>query len=228
MKLTWYGHASFRVEGRTDAGPLVVVTDPYTPETAGFAPVREAADIVITSSVNDDFHDRADLVPGPHEHVDALAVWDAGGSREAKGLGIETVEAAEAKDHPSGHPERCAMYAFTLDGLRVVHMGDVGNPLNDTQMEFLRGTDVLLALAGGFPTIALDDLKVAIEETRPRVVVPMHFQTLTYRPRNALWVESFLSLFDRERTELACAPSIELTRETLPEETRAIVLDYVR
>ena len=229
MNLTWYGHACLRVEGRTDDGRRVsVVTDPYTPETAGYAPVPEAPDIVVTSSVTDDYHDRADLVPGPHVHVNALEIADGGGSRDVEGLRIDAVEAAEADLHPSGHPDRCAMYAFRLDGLRIVHMGDVGNPLSGRQMEFLRGTDVLLALAGGFPTIALDDLKTAIRETRPRIVVPMHFRTLAYRPRNTLWIESFLGLFAEDEVDWAHAPSASIERDALPEATRALVLDYLR
>ena len=229
MRMTWYGHACFRLEGEAGGRRLAVVTDPYTPETAGYAPVRERPDIVVTSSVTDDYHDRADLVPGPHVHVDALDVFDAdGGRRAVEGLEIESVEAAEAAHHPSGHPDRNAMYAFTLDGMRVAHMGDVGNPLSAPQMDFLRGTDVLLALAGGFPTIALDDLDMVIAEVRPRLVVPMHFRTLAYRPRNTLWIESFLSRFEEEAVDFACAPSVEIARGELGEATRVLVLDYLR
>ena len=229
MKITWYGQACLRLEGRTDDGrPLGVVTDPYTPERAGYPAVRDPADLVITSSVTDDFHDREDLIPGEHVHVNALAVADGGGRHEALGLEIEAVQAAEAVLHPSGHPDRCAMYAFRLDGLRVVHMGDVGNRLGDEQIDFLRDCDVLLALAGGFPTIALDDLMDAIEETKPRLVVPMHFRTLTYRPRNIAWIGDLLERFGEDRTDFAFAPSADVIAETLPDETRMLVLDYVR
>ena len=228
MKITWYGHASFRLEGDGGNGPVLVVTDPYTPETAGYPSVRDAADVVVTSSVTDDYHDRHDLIPGDHRHINALDVADDGGRLDAGKLLVEAVPAAEAELHPSGHPDRNAMYAFRLDGMRVAHMGDVGNPLDGRQIDFLRDTDVLLALAGGFPTIALDDLDAAIREVRPRVVIPMHFRTLTYRPRNTLWIESFLSRFDSARIDFACAPSMEITRATLPTETRVMVLDYVR
>ena len=228
MRITWHGHACFRLEGTGASGPLTVVTDPFTPRTAGYPPVREPADLVITSSVTDDYHDRHDLIPGEHVHVNALDVADGNGRLEAKGLAIEAVPAAEAEHHPSGHPDRNAMYAVTLDGMRIAHMGDVGNPLDGPQVDFLRGTDVLLALAGGFPTIALDDLDAAIREVRPRVVIPMHFRTLTYRPRNTLWIESFLSYHDEAAIDFACAPTIGLSRDGLPEPTRVIVLDYLR
>ena len=230
MRVTWYGHAAFRLDGRTERGEVGVVTDPYTPETAGYAPIAERPDIVVTSSVTDDYHDRADLVPGPHVHVNALEVADGGGTREVGGLAIEAVEAAEADRHPSGHPDRNAMYAFRLDGMRVAHMGDVGNPLSARQTDFLRGTDVLLALAGGFPTIALDDLAATIREVRPRLVIPMHFRTLSYRPRNTSWIEAFLALFDAGDVDFALAPTVDVAPADLPPrgETRVLVLDYLR
>lgn len=229
MRLTWYGHASLRLDGRTgDGTQLAIVTDPYTPAKAGYAPIEEPADIVITSSVTDDYHDRADLVPGDHVHVDALALADEGGTRDVRGLTVEAVEAAEADRHPSGHPDRCAMYAFTLDGVRVAHMGDVGNPLSAGQIDFLRGTDVLLALAGGFPTIALADLRTVIDEVAPPLVVPMHFRTLAYRPRNTAWIAEFLALFDDADVDFAHRPSVEIGRGDLPGRTRALVLDYLR
>ena len=228
MRITWYGHACFRLEGEADGRRISVVTDPYTPETAGYPPVRDAADIVVTSSVTDDYHDRHDLIQGDHLHVNALDVADDGGRRSVGGLAVEAVPAAEAELHPSGHPDRNAMYAFTLDGMRVAHMGDVGNPLDERQVDFLRNTDVLLALAGGFPTIALDDLDAAIRDVRPRVVIPMHFRTLSYRPRNTLWIESFLAYYDEDAIDFACAPSVEIGRDDLPPPTRVRVLDYVR
>ena len=68
------------------------------------------------------------------------------------------------------------MYRFELGGIRVSHMGDVGNPLTDRQMAALAGTDVLLALAVGPPTIELDDLWDVIQSVKPRVVIPMHYR----------------------------------------------------
>ncbi len=41
MRVSWYGHACFRLEG---AG-VSVITDPYTPEPAGLDPVTDTADI---------------------------------------------------------------------------------------------------------------------------------------------------------------------------------------
>lgn len=234
MKLTWYGHAAFRIE--SEAG-LAIVTDPYTPETAGYGAIRDAADVVIVSSSDDLFHCRADLVPGRDGKaplvVDAHQVARSGGAARVmpRGHSAVTVEACRAAEwvlHPSGSPGDNGMYRFTVDGVSIGHMGDIGNPPTGEQMAFLEGVDVLLALAGGPPTMQLADVHRLVEHARPRVVVPMHFRTLSYKPRNIAWVAEFIALFGEEACDFPCTHAVALTRETLPEPTRVVVLDHLR
>jgi L-ascorbate metabolism protein UlaG (beta-lactamase superfamily) len=225
MKLKWYGHASFRI---TDESGTAIITDPYTPETAGYSPITEPPDIVITSSDNDSFHCRADLIPGDFVTINALKVALSGEEIVVKGIPIRAIAAMEALDHPEHDPDQNGMYRFVVDGIHVGHIGDLGNPFSKKQIEFFQGVDVFLVLAGGLPTIKLPDLKTAIEAIRPRLVVPMHFRTLSYKPRNTLWIESFLSFFDDHDVDFACHYEATLTREELPEPTRILVLDYVK
>ena len=225
MKLKWYGHAAFRV---TSASGLSIITDPYTPETAGYAPITEPADVVIVSSDNDSFHCRHDLIPGSPSVINALELARDGGTRTVNGLTIHAIQAMEMEDHPFHDPDHNGMYRFEVDGITIGHMGDVGNPLTETQIAFFDDVDVLLALAGDVPTIRLDDLKTVIDHARPRLVVPMHFRTLTYKPRNTLWIESFLAYFADDHIDFACASEVELTPGDIPDHTRVLVLDYAR
>lgn len=225
MKIKWYGHAAFRLT--PERGPTVI-TDPYTPEGVGYAPIEDEADLVITSSDDDDAHCRADLIKGDPMVVNALQVALDGGRTDVGGLDIRAIEAAEWEEHPEHAPGQNAMYRFTLYGIDIAHMGDVGNPLSDRQIAFLEGVDVLLALAGGYLTIELDELKRVIDRARPKVVIPMHFRTLTYRPRNTHWIERFLSYFDDRDVDFACAAEVDLKRGDLPDETRVLVMDYIR
>lgn len=226
MRITWFGHAAFRLE---DARGVRVITDPYTPEGVGYPPIRETADLVIVSSDDDDAHCRADLIPGTPAVVNALTVAQAGGRTTAAGLEIRAIEAAEWDRHPEhAVPGQNGMYRFEMDGVRIAHMGDVGNPLTEAQQDFFADVDVLLALAGGYLTIELPDLMAMIRRARPKLVIPMHFRTLTYRPRNTLWIESFLSHFDDADIDFACAHTVTLDRADLPDATRVLVLDYAR
>ena len=225
MKVTWYGHAAFGLEAEGKR----IITDPYTPEGVGYAPIRDPADLVIISSDDDSAHCRADLISGDPVVVNALEVAQNGGKTDALGLEITAIEAAEWDHHPEhAVPGQNGMYRFTFDGITCAHMGDVGNPLTDAQQAFFEGTDVLFALAGGYLTLELPDLMEMIHRTRPRLVVPMHFRTLTYRPRNTMWIESFLSYFKDEDVDFAFGPTSEITKKSLPDRTSVLVMDYVR
>ncbi len=226
MQITWFGHAAFKL---TDASGLSVITDPYTPEGVGYPPIREPADIVIISSDDDSAHCRADLIEGQPEVVNALQVAQGEGRTKAKGLTIRAIEAAEWDKHPEhAVPGQNGMYRFEMDGLKIAHMGDVGNPLTKAQQDFFEDTDILLALAGGYLTIELPDLMEMIHRARPKLVIPMHFRTLTYRPRNTMWVESFLSYFRDDQVDFAFDHTIDITREALTDRTRVLVMDYLR
>ena len=226
MRVKWYGHAAFRLT--PESGP-VVITDPYTPEGVGYPPIPDPADLVLISSDDDSAHCRADLIAGAPAVMNALEVAQGGGRAEAAGLEVTAIEAAEWDHHPEhAVPGQNGMYRFTLDGIRFAHMGDVGNPLTDAQQDFFADTDVLFALAGGYLTIELPDLMEMIRRVRPRLVIPMHFRTLTYRPRNTMWIESFLGYFDDAQVDFACAHTVHLTQGEIPADTRVLVMDYVR
>jgi L-ascorbate metabolism protein UlaG (beta-lactamase superfamily) len=105
-------------------------------------------------------------------------------------------------------------------------MGDMGNAFSDTQIDFFKGVDILLALAGGHPTIELDDLKTVIDAVRPRLIIPMHFRTLRVKLRNMLWIQSFLDYFDEKDVDFAFDEEVTLTRDSLPESMRVLVLDH--
>ncbi len=226
MKITWYGHACFALES---CDGIRLYTDPYDPDKAGFKPFAEAADIIIKSSSNDDFHDNDHLVPMRNGAVvvDALEVAVNAGTTTAHGIEIRAIEALEHHDHPKGHPDRNAMYRFDVDGISFGHMGDMGNDFSEAQLEFFEDIDVLLSLAGGFPVISLDVLAQVISRLRPRLVIPMHFRTLCYKPADSLFITEFLKLFDKQDVSFATRSSVTLDKGDLPNSTRALVLAYV-
>lgn len=217
MRITFYGHACFRLEG----SGLSVVTDPYTPEEAGLEPVPEPSDAVVMSSALDSAHSCWKQVPGSPKVVNAL---DAVATPVTLGGGVEVrgIPAMEGEDRPDD-PKANALYTLALDGVRVCHMGDVGNPLQEDQLAPLRGrVDVLLALAGQTRTIALPDLDRAIEEISPRVVIPMHYRTPKIR-YSVGPVGDFLGRHEGERIERH-GSTLELEPALLPEERTIAVL----
>src|SRR6056297_2974377 len=134
MQIRWYGHAAFRLT--PENGPSII-TDPYLPDLVGYAPIPDTADLVITSSDDDDGHCRADLVPGTPEVLNAMTLVGSKGPKTVQGVEITALEAMEWEHHPDHEvPGQNAMYRMKLDGMQVAHMGDVGNRLTEEQMAF--------------------------------------------------------------------------------------------
>ena len=219
MKIKFYAHASFRLE----ADGLVVITDPYMPGpgNSGFDPIEEFAGIVIMSSATDDFHSDPSHVRGKPIVINALELPPQG--TEVRRIQIRSFPAYESKtfDYQSEFgrdPDANALYHFTLGGLRVLHMGDLGNPVAREHLDGLRGqVDILLALTGEHATIALDDLDDAIKAIGPRVIIPMHY----FSPRGVLKIEPvdrFLGRFPPESITRVGGPELELTPGSLPDD----------
>lgn len=226
MDIRWYGHASFGL--RPDNGPTII-TDPYTPDLVGYAAIPDEADLVVMSSADDDGHCRADLVPGQHEVLNALDVVAEGGSKTVKGIDFTAMGAMEWEHHPYHEvPGQNAMYRFELDGMKIAHMGDVGNRLTSEQMDFYEDVDVLLALTGAALTIKLPDLMEMVHRMRPKLVIPMHYRTLTYKGRRGAWIEDFLVHFHDEQVDYAFGYDAKITKDMIPSETRVLVMDYYR
>jgi L-ascorbate metabolism protein UlaG (beta-lactamase superfamily) len=216
MKIKWYAHASFLIEG----DGLRILTDPYSPAETDFPPITESADIVIRSSADDLGHCYAEMIPGDPIVVTATEIIDTGAT--VKGLNVTAIPVRESLIHKDS-PLDNGMYRFTVAGIKFAHMGDVGNRLTEEQLTGLAGADVLFALAGGPPTIDIDDLRDAIEILNPRVVIPMHY-AIPYANFKMLPVSELTDRFPAEKVTWLDGAEIELSRETLPAETHIFVL----
>ena len=218
MKIQWLAHASFLIEG----DGLRLITDPYEPnEVINLPPITMPADIVVRSSDDDEAHCFVETIPPGFDLVTATDIVDTGAT--VRGVRFEAIWSEESHLHKEVVRDN-AMYRFTIEGINITHMGDVGNPLSDKQMADLAGTDILLALAGGPPTIELDDLRVVIETIRPKVVIPMHYRIPG--PRFfMLPVTELTGRFPEEIVDRAAGSEVEFTRESLPAETRILILN---
>jgi L-ascorbate metabolism protein UlaG (beta-lactamase superfamily) len=216
MKIKWLAHASFLIEG----DGLRIITDPYMPEEVNLPPITEPADIVIRSSDDDLGHCYIDTIPQGYELVTTTEIVDTGTT--VKGLEITAIPVQESLIHKES-PLDNAMYRFTLEGINITHMGDVGNRLSEAQLAALAGTDVLLALTGGPPTLDLDDLYEVVNALKPRLVIPMHYR-IPGPKFFMLPITDFTQYFPEQAVRWFETPEVELSRDTLPAETRIYVL----
>ena len=156
MKLTWYGHACFLVE--TAEGS--VVFDPYEPGSVpGLKLPPLTADAVVCSH-------------GHHDHC-----YTAGVTLSGKEPGF-TLRRVDSFHDDCGGKKRGENRITVLEseGLRLVHLGDLGHPLTEEQAAAIGTPDVLLIPVGGFYTIGPADAVKVVEQLRPRVTIPMHYR----------------------------------------------------
>jgi L-ascorbate metabolism protein UlaG (beta-lactamase superfamily) len=220
MKIKWYAHAAVLLEG----DGLRIITDPYVPEAVGFAPITEAADIVVRSSADDDGHNNAEMIVANSTSplvVTATEIDDENGAT-ARGVSFMPIHSRESLIYKE-RPRDNAMYRFTLEDIRIAHLGDVGNRLEEGQLEALQGIDILIAPTGGAPTIDLKDLYDAIQVLKPRVIIPMHYALPGAIPK-MVPVTAFTNLFSPEQIVWLDTAEVEFSTATLPKELTVYVL----
>ena len=211
MKIKWLGHASFLI---TSEGGLKIITDPYhTGGDINYGEIQESADIVTVSHEHAD-HDNVAAVKGNPEVVKD--------SRKVKGIDFRGIPSYhdEAKGKQRG-PN--TIFCFTVDGIRLCHLGDLGHRLDDKQIKEIGEVDILLIPVGGVFTI---DAKVAGEvcdKLKPKVVIPIHYRTPKCGYPIA-GVDSFLK--GKKNVRQLDTAEVEFKKENLPSTTEIIVLRY--
>lgn len=214
MEITWYGLSCFRL---TERGLATVVTDPYDPKTVGFGSARLRGDIVTIS------HD----APG-HNYVNAVK----GVSRTLTGpgeyeIGGVFVTGVQTNGHSKRTPEelRNTLYVFDYDGVTVAHLGDLDRVPSQAEIEALGTVHIALVPVGGGAGLNAAKAAEVVALLEPGIVIPMHYaipgSNLKLAPLNKFLKEMGLA-------ELEAQPSLKVSRSTVPDETRVIVLDYER
>jgi hypothetical protein len=175
VSLEWVGLACFRLW--KDGKPTIAM-DPYTPSALrlpGDSEFRLKADTVIASSLTDRGHSYIKLIEGNPRVIDALAVAEGRDGATINGEPLITVKAAEVEDHPEGADDN-ALYAFKVDNLWFLHMGDLGYGLDVDQLSpFIGRCDVLLAIVGEGLTLKLHELEPMLDILKPKWIFPMHY-----------------------------------------------------
>lgn len=214
MEITWHGLSCFRMSER---GLASVVTDPYDSTSLSLEPLKLKAEIVTIS------HD----APG-HNHVSAVKgrsyLVNGPGEYEVGGVFITGVRTNERGKRNAEEPNN-TLYVFDFDGVTVVHLGDIRRVPSQAEVEALGEVHVALVPVGGGGGMNASKAAEMISLLEPGIVIPMHYHI----PGCSLKLAP-LSKFLKEMGvgEIAPNPSLKVTRSTIPDETRIVVLEYKR
>ena len=179
MKLTWHGHACFCLE--TAEGS--VVFDPYRDnDVPGLTLSKLTADEVICSHGHGD-HNAADK-------VELTGNMPKYGKKQLNTFHDEKNGALRGKN---------LVTVIDAEGLRIVHLGDLGHELSPEQLSELGRVDVLMVPVGGHFTI---DGKTAAKVSKAigaKTIVPMHYRGEGFGYGVIGTVDEFLGEFDNVR-----------------------------
>lgn len=163
MDIIWHGRACFTMKSKDG----VIVTDPFSAD--GFKTPKLKADIILASKQG------AECLPvdGNPQKID----WP--GEYDIKGIPITATEAWDIpkSEEDKGKPKNPVnVFVFSLEGMRICHLGNLGHKLTDEMMESFQNIDVLIVPVGG--KFAMDAKKAheVIEEIEPRIVIPMLYK----------------------------------------------------
>ena len=170
MDITWLGHSCFKIEGKIKGQPVIVVTDPYDNST-GLKLPKVKADLVSVSHAHEDHNNYAGF-SGTEEALPLLI--DRPGEYEVKGVFATGI--GSYHDKKQGEERgKSVMFRFDLDGIKVLHLGDLGTALSGAQLERIEDVDILLIPVGGKYTIDAKEAAAVVRQIEPRIVIPMHY-----------------------------------------------------
>jgi L-ascorbate metabolism protein UlaG (beta-lactamase superfamily) len=74
------------------------------------------------------------------------------------------------------------IFIVEVDGLRIVHLGDLGHLLSDTDVKKIGPVDVLMIPVGGVYALNGSDAKQVVGQLKPRqYILPMHYGTDVFK-----------------------------------------------
>jgi L-ascorbate metabolism protein UlaG (beta-lactamase superfamily) len=188
VTIKWHGQSFFEI--KSSAGTNIVI-DPHNLEAYGRRQVK--ADVVLISH----FHiDHAALDP----IVNARATKIITGLKNKKGIEgsrredefanvDEKVKDVHIRSLGSYHDDiggmkrgKNSIFILDVDGLRIVHLGDLGHRLHPSTLKKIGKVDVLMIPVGGTYTINGSEAKEVVAQIKPRrYIIPMHYGTTAYR-----------------------------------------------
>ena len=243
ISLVYYGRSCFEIRF---AGKRIVI-DPFNPDMFEYA----SQDRRYSLPKNKIDYSFASHVAPDHsyfEGIDTDRTYTACGDRPefVRNVRGETAQVGGVVAHdfdgrsfsfwtvPSFHDDRLGalegvngIICLDFNGLKVVHLGDIGHTLNQEQIDGIGAVDILMVPVDEYYTIDAKTGKRIVEQLNPKIVIPMHYKTDNLANELPFSDEkNFVSKFGNVSVPDKCCLSID--NENLMDELRIIVLNFHR
>ncbi len=204
MEIKYFGHSFFRLKGKE----MVLVTNPFD-TSLGLKIPPQTADIVLFSSPAKIELNKIINKPASREE---MFVIDSPGEYEVGGVFV--LGFSESKT---------TFYVVTMDGLRLVFLGDLSSKLSEKQIEEVDGVDILFLPVGNKEKLLAPKQAVEIiNQVEPKIIIPMSYQIPGLKVDLAP-LDTFLKEVEQEQK--APLDKLLITKDKLPLEKEVVVLN---
>lgn len=210
MDIYWYGQSFFKIKGKF----AVLCIDPFDPQFTGLKlPKDLSCDVALSTHDHKDHNNTAVLQNNP-------IIISGPGEYEVKGVSVAGIQTFH--DNKLGEERgKNTVYHINMDGLNIVHLGDLGHKLEEGKIQEIGATDILLVPVGGVYTINAKEAAEIVSDIEPKIIIPMHYSIPDLKfPLAEL--SAFLKEMGAENR--AVEPKLSVSREKLPEEPQVVVL----
>ncbi len=214
MVIMWTGFACFKIEGNSAS----IVTDPFSNSTGRKLP-KIAADIVLSSKV-DEYHGN---VSGIIKKGDGIKIISGAGEYEVKDVLIYGIEMRKSDTGAKQQDANSIIYKIQMDGLSIIHLGDLGFEPEENQLDNLGSTDILMVPVGGARYLSPKKAAELVAKIDPRVVIPMCYRIPSIQEQLAS-VNDFCKEFGVRPKETTTR--YKIAKKDLPaDQTQVVIFD---
>lgn len=166
LTIKWYGHACFEL---LDSKGRSIVIDPHDGRSIGIRRPEVTADAVLITHEHFDHNAYQGILKEHGElHVMRTGRFNV--------LGYETLGLRTFHDKSKGKRRgEVVVYRINVEGVNVVHLGDLGYIPPDEELKSLTPVDILMLPVGGTFTIDAREALQLSDKLTPKAVIPMHY-----------------------------------------------------
>lgn len=220
MEITYLGQSCFKLKNKDG---LTVIMDPFKTEDVGLPFPKDVADIVTVSHDHDD-HNNVEAITGPVSRP-ATFVIDKEGEYEIGGVEITATKTFHDKTEGADRGKNLIIN-LRMDGLNLLHLGDLGHKLTESQIEKIGSVDIMMVNVGGNTVLETDEVMELIKDIQPSYVIPMHFRVEGMDPKWSV-KHTLQEFLDKNKFVVAGEPvhKIKVDEGSLPDDTQVLIMN---
>jgi len=200
MIIQWFGHFYFRV----DVKNKIIAIDSYSESITGLKPTRFKSDILLITHKEEKDDDKSIIMGDP-------LILDGPGEIETGGVFIEGIS-----------QKTNTIYLIKSEGITLCHLGNFEKKnLKEELLEKVANVDILLVPIGGNNTINYEEAVSIINQTEPKIVIPMHYAL----PNSKIKLDSLDKFLKAISKKPEALDKLVIRKNNLPAETKLITLN---